>query len=128
MATVEAAVFARAPALAIGGFLDDSKSEHIKIYRSGIKPVSEEPFDCEPEGLYQFLKDVQDRSDEMGWSDGILNITINGGEENEVEHSFMENYGTLTLEQVTESELQYIEDEDAWIRTPTCSTSVSCRL
>ena len=86
MAAVEAAVFGRAPALAIGGFLDYSKSEHIKIYRSGIKQVSEEPFDCEPEELYQFLKDVQDRSDEIGWSDGILTIIINGGEENEEEH------------------------------------------
>ncbi len=39
----------------------------------------------------------------MGWTEGILNVTINGGEENEREEPFMENYGTLTLEQVVES-------------------------
>ncbi len=46
----------------------------------------------------------------MGWTDGILKITVNGGEENEKEEPFMENYGTLMFEQVTESELQYIDE------------------
>jgi hypothetical protein len=104
-------VFARAPALAIEGLLDYTRSEHVKIYRSGIKSISESAFDCEAEGLYQFLKDVRDRADEMGWTEGILGITINGGEENEREENFMDNYGTITLEQVVESELQYIDEE-----------------
>jgi hypothetical protein len=103
-------VFARAPALAIDGLLDYTKPEHIKIYRSGIKQVSENQYDCEAEGLYQFLKDVQDRAEEMGWSEGILKVTFNGGEEDERQDSFMDNYGTITLEQVTESELQYIDE------------------
>ena len=102
--------FARAPALAIEGLLDYTKSEHAKIYKSGIRQVSDGPFDCEPEGLYQFLKDIHDRADEMGWTEGILKITLNGGEENEREEPFMDNYGTLTLEQVVESELQYIDE------------------
>ena len=106
-----APAFARAPALAIQGLLDYTRSEHVKIYKSGIKAVSEHAFDCETEGLYQFLKDVRDRADEMGWTEGILGITINGGEEDEREEDFMDNYGTLTLEQVVESELQYIDDE-----------------
>ena len=104
-----APAFAHAPALAIQGLLDYTRSEHVKIYKSGIKAVSEHAFDCETEGLYQFL--VRDRADEMGWTDGILGITINGGEEGEREEDFMDNYGTLTLEQVVESELQYIDDE-----------------
>ena len=102
--------FARAPALAIEGILDYTRSEHIKIYRSGIKQVSENLFDCESEGLYQFLKDVQDRADEMGWTDGILNITFNGGEPDETEEPFLDNYGTITLDQIKVSELQYIDE------------------
>ncbi len=102
--------FARAPALAIEGLLDYTKSKHAKIYKSGICQVSDGPFDCEPEGLYQFLKDIHNRADEMRWMEGILKITLNGGEENEREEPFMENYGTLTLEQVVESELQYIDE------------------
>jgi hypothetical protein len=103
-------VFARAPALAIPGLLNYRKAEHVKIYRSGIKAVSDNPYDCEAEGLYQFLKNVRDRADEMGWTEGILGITLNAGEDDEREENFMENYGTLTLEQVVESELQYIDE------------------
>jgi hypothetical protein len=103
-------LLAPAPALAIKGPLDYIRSEHIKIYRSGIKQVSDTLFDCEAKGLYQFLKDVQDRADKMGWLEGILKVTLNGGEEDEREEDFLDNYGTLTLEQVTESELQYIDE------------------
>lgn len=106
-----AAPLARAPALAVEGLLDYTRSEHAKIYKSGISPISDDPFNCEADGLYQFLKDLQDRADEMGWTEGILGITINPGEEDEREEAFIENYGTLTLEQVVESELQHIDDE-----------------
>ena len=107
----DAPVFARAPALAIPGLLDYRRADHVKIYRSGIKAVSENQYDCEAEGLYQFLKNVRDRADEMGWTEGILGITLNAGEDDEREENFMENYGTLTLEQVVESELQYIDEQ-----------------
>jgi hypothetical protein len=68
--------FAFSPALAIQGLLDYTRADHAKIYKSAIREVSKEPFDCEADGLYQFLKDVQDRADEMGWSDSILRITL----------------------------------------------------
>jgi hypothetical protein len=90
-------VFARAPALAIEGLLDYTRSEHVKIYKSGIRSVSDNAFDCDAEGLFQFLKDVRDRADEMGWTEGILGITIDGGGDNEREENLMDNYGTLTL-------------------------------
>ncbi|KAI2507910.1 hypothetical protein MHU86_6568 [Fragilaria crotonensis] len=67
-------------------------------------------FNCEADNLFQFLKDVQDRADEMGWTGGILNITLNADEPDEREENLIENYGTLTLEQVVISELQYIEE------------------
>ena len=104
-------VFALAPALAIEGPLDYSKSEHVKIYRAGIRPISDEPFNCEADGLFQFLKDVRDRSDEMGWSDGIMRITLHADEPDQREENLIENYGTLTLEQVVTSEMQHIDDE-----------------
>ncbi|KAI2497425.1 hypothetical protein MHU86_17083 [Fragilaria crotonensis] len=105
-------VFAFSPALAVQGLLDFTKSEHSKIYKSAIREVCKEPFDCEAEGLFQFLKDVQDRADEMGWSDGILNITLEVTDDNEpVQERLIENYGTISLEKVTESELQYINEQ-----------------
>jgi hypothetical protein len=47
----------------------------------------------------------------MGWTEGILGITINGGEDDKREEDFMENYRTIALEQVVELELQYIDEE-----------------
>jgi hypothetical protein len=78
-------VFALTPAL---------KPDHAKIYESGIKAVCDEAFDCEADGLYQFLEqDIQDKVDKMGWTDGILSITQNIGDpEAEREEDFIANY------------------------------------
>ena len=69
--------FARAPAKVIDGLLVDyTRTEPVKVYRGAIKQVAETMYDsCEPKGLFQFLLDVQDRADEMGWSSSILMIT-----------------------------------------------------
>ena len=105
--------FAFAPALAIEGLLDYSKSEHVKIFRGAIKPVSETPFDCEADGLHQFLKDVHDRADEMGWTKGILRI---GAEENEnededVRENLIDHYGSITLERIIETEEENVVNQ-----------------
>jgi len=115
--------FAFAPALAIEGLLDYSKSEHVKIFRGAIKPVSETPFDCEADGLHQFLKDVHDRADEMGWTKGILRI---GAEENEnededVRENLIDHYGSITLERIIETEEENIVNQGR--EAPTCYTS-----
>ena len=106
-----APAFARAPALAIQGLLDYTRSEHVKIYKSGIKAVSEHALTVRPRASISSSRTYAIARTRWGWTDGILGITINGGEEGEREEDFMDNYGTLTLEQVVESELQYIDDE-----------------
>ena len=124
--------FAYSPALAIQGLLDYTRSEHSKIYKSAIREVCKEPFDCEAEGLYQFLKDVQDRADEMGWSDSILNITLEVDDDGDpVQEYLIENYGTISLEQVIESELQYIDEQgreaqDTYMLYKCLMASLSC--
>ena len=105
--------FAFAPALAIEGLLDYSKSDHVKIFRGAIKPVSETPFDCEADGLHQFLRDVHDRADEMGWTKGILKI---GAEEDEDEErikreNLIDHYGSITLERIVETEEENIVNQ-----------------
>jgi hypothetical protein len=94
--------FAFSPAQAVQGLLDYTKSEHFKIYKSAIREVCKEPFECEADGLYQVLKDIQDRADKMGWSDGILNITLEVTDNNEpVQEKLIDNYGTISLEQAS---------------------------
>jgi hypothetical protein len=108
-------IFALAPAKAIEGPLDYNKAEHSKIYKSAIRAVSDDAFNCEADGLFQFLQELQDRSIEMGWMEGILKIPLNNEEvedEEEVEEeNLLVNYGSITLEQVVNSELRYIQDQ-----------------
>ncbi len=56
MAEEPAAAFAFSPALAIQGLLDYTRSEHSKIYKSAIREVCKEPFDCEAEGSTSSLR------------------------------------------------------------------------
>jgi len=102
--------------MAIDGPLDWSRTDHIKHYRNAIKPVSEELYDCQADGLAQFLKDVMDRSDEMGWNETIMNVTIDPDTPEERDEHFIDNYGTITLDQVVISELRYIEEDGSRAR------------
>ena len=105
-------VFAITPAHSVRGLLDYSKAEHHKVYKSGTRSVTDEPFNCDADGLYQFLGEVEDRADEMGWSTGILNVPVNAEGEEERKENIIQNYGTITLEQVKKSELQYINGSE----------------
>jgi hypothetical protein len=107
-------VFALAPAQAIEGPLDYSLSEHHMIYKSGIRPVSDDSFSCDADKLFQFLREVQDRAIDVGWMDGILNINMNPEEDggNAEEENLLENYGTVALEQVLASEKTYIAEQE----------------
>ena len=106
-------VYALAPAQAVMGNLDYSKESHAKIFKSGIRPVTDPPFNCESDGLFQFLKEVKDRADEMGWTDTILQITKTDADGNVIgEEAFLDNYGTITLEEVVESERGYVSTQD----------------
>jgi hypothetical protein len=66
--------FALSPAQSVTGPLLYSKTEHAKQITRQLMQVSKQLFDCEPEGLFQFLKEVQDRAEEMGWNKAILQI------------------------------------------------------
>lgn len=77
MAEEPAVAFVFSPVVAIPGLLDYTRSKHSKIYKTAITEVlCKEPFDCKAEGLYQFLMDVQESADQMGWSNSILNIMV----------------------------------------------------
>jgi hypothetical protein len=75
--------------------------------------VTDPPFHCEPEDLFQFLKEVKDRADEMVWTNTILKIKMTDDDGNVVaEEDFFDNYGTITLEEVVESEREYGSTQD----------------
>ena len=55
--------FARSPAEAVPGVIDMTSKEGIKLYGQACKSLYEDPdiyFDCDAEGLFSFLKRLQD--------------------------------------------------------------------
>ena len=68
-------VFALTPATHVTGLLNFVRTDHHKIFKSGIKSV-ETAYDCELEGLFQFLREIRDCATQIGWMDSILNVDI----------------------------------------------------
>ena len=100
--------FSLTPANSVVGPLVYSRPSDLKIYKTGIKATSPNPFNCEAEGLYQFLGEIQNRANEMGWMEGILNVNIAPEGEEEILSNIIHNYGSITLEQVRRWERSYI--------------------
>jgi hypothetical protein len=78
-------------------------------FNKSPKPCS---FNCEADGLFQFLKEVQDRANETnpnpnpnwdGQKESYACIMTNIKGNKEKEEDFINKYGTLTLEQVIAS-------------------------
>jgi hypothetical protein len=107
--------FALAPAKAVTGPLDFTKPEHSKIYKSAIRAVLDDAFNCEADGRFQFLWELQKRSTEMGLMEGILKIPMGKAEDKEdevEEENILKNYRSVTLAQVVNLELRYVNDQD----------------
>ena len=56
-------------------------------------------FDCDPDGLMDFIQIVEDRSNMLEYQDLFL-VTDNSDPANPVGRPFLQNYGILSLEQV----------------------------
>ena len=61
--------FALTPATAVTGVLDYTTRDHAKIYSSGSKGLSEEPYDCTPDGLSDFLVTLGYSARVRSWAD-----------------------------------------------------------
>jgi hypothetical protein len=97
------AAFALNPAQALDGVIDYSHVGGRKMYGYAIRKLDEELFDCNSEGLYQFLQVLGNRSSEYGWddiNDGVMNIPENNEDPNAIEHSMITGYGQVTLAQI----------------------------
>jgi hypothetical protein len=71
------AAFALTPASAIQGVINMTTTEGRKLYSSATHKLEEDLYDCQPDGLYQFLATLHTRAQEYGWNDqigGILQI------------------------------------------------------
>ena len=106
--------FALTPAQATGGdILDMRNAGDRKLYHKAVAKLSDELFDCSPEGLFQFLRSLEDRAYEYGWNDeatGIMMIPTDP-DNPDVLSNLLTNYGEVKMEDVRVFEMTYINTQ-----------------
>jgi hypothetical protein len=93
--------FALNPAAAIGGLIDYTTPQGQKLYGFPTKKLDDELFDCNADGLYQFLQSLGNRASEYGWdndAEGILKIPEDEVDPNAEMFYLVDEYGQLTIE------------------------------
>jgi hypothetical protein len=71
------ALFALTPAVAVTGVVDFKTREGQKLFQTATHKLEDEPFECDADGLHQFLKSLSARAEECGWANdtgGFLRI------------------------------------------------------
>jgi hypothetical protein len=61
----------------VTGVVDFKTREGQKLFQTATCKLEDEPFDCDMDGLHQFLKSLSARAEEFGWADntgGFLRI------------------------------------------------------
>jgi hypothetical protein len=111
-AAVPPAVFALTPASAIQGIIDFTTSEGQKLYSTATYKLDEDPDDCQPDGLYQFLASLHTRAQEFGWNDPInriLQIPEEAADIYSLTLYLIDNYGQISLPTIRAWEETYID-------------------
>ena len=67
-------LFVLNPAHAVQGVINFAKSGNVKLHRKGTSRLNDDPFDCVPEDLHQFLKTLADRATEFQWNNDAVGI------------------------------------------------------
>jgi hypothetical protein len=109
------------------GVIEFTTSEVRKIYGIMTYKLDDNPYDCQPDGLYQFLATLHRKSQEFGWNDqigGILQIPENAQDINSPTTYLVDNYGQISLAQIMEFEDEYIATPvRPQLRTRSCSSN-----
>ena len=99
---IPAIPFALVPAQATHDVIDYRMRRGQSLFRYATQNLyskSSEMFDCDPDGLMDFIQLVKDRSKMLGYQDLFL-VTDNSDPVNPVGRPFLQNYGIFSLEQV----------------------------
>jgi len=90
--------FSLTPANANPDILDYSTKAGYSIWTSGTAALSNDLFDCTPDGLRDFLELVDHRSIVMGWKNNLLGIPHDINNPVARWTDFISSYGTIDLE------------------------------
>jgi len=85
--------FALTPARATHDVIDYTTTLGINIWTTATRKLSEELFDCTPEGLRDFLQLVEQRGNIMGWDNSVLWVPNDPAQPAGAGKEFIKNYG-----------------------------------
>ena len=106
-------VFHLNPAASFRGILDYSTTASKKLYRSATTSLFEasEKFNCEPDEMLNFLRELDTRAIEYGWNDdisGILWIPLDVDDPASPLRYLPREYGTIDMDAITKFERTYL--------------------
>jgi len=103
--------FALAPSLTNEDIIDYTTAEGAKLYCAAIEALPGDAFNCKPHGIKVFLSTLKDQAIRSGWMH-ILMIPQDADEPDEDLTNLLYNYGCLTLQQVQDHAVIYIDQQD----------------
>ena len=106
-----AIAFALSPAMAIPGIIDFTSRMGKDVFRYSTEKLDEELYDCNPDGMIQFLQSLSVHAMEYGWDNeitGIVHIPDDPANPMADTNNLIESYGILTMESVRAFEASYI--------------------
>lgn len=101
-APAPATTFALTPATATNDVIDYSTKHGSILWDRGSAKLSDEPFDCTPEGLRDFLELLRKRSKIMGWDTSVLAVPDDASNLTGDAKDYLDHYGEISLEHLTE--------------------------
>ena len=107
-ATEASIAFALSPATATNSILDYTSKEGAALWKAATEKLSEQLFECRSDGLRDFLELVRSRSETMGWDTSIMDIPDDPENVMGKSNSFLDNYGVLTKDHLTNVVKRYI--------------------
>jgi hypothetical protein len=103
------------PTAAIVGLIDYTTLEGQKLYGYATKKLNDELFNCNADGLYQFLQSLGNRASKYGWhndAEGIMKIPKDDVDPNEEVYYLVDEYRQITIKQIRELDETYIDTAD----------------
>jgi hypothetical protein len=106
--------FALSPGVAIQDTVKFETTEGRKLYGHATYTLDKELYDCKPDGLYQFLQSLSNRSQEFRWDNeigGIINIPLDPHDVQSETKYLIDNYGMISLTEIKRFEESYIHKD-----------------
>jgi hypothetical protein len=104
--------FALAPGMATNAVIDYTTTSGQKVWDKATAKLAEEQFDCDSEGLRDFLELVRARAEVQGWNNSVLAIPVDIANQLGDAQDFLDHYGEIGLDHCRAHALTYYNQQN----------------